>query len=212
MLQVEARPRFGELLELACGRSIDGGESTARKLQLTIACALGALFFSAIWGLAAGSGAASLAASNTIKVPLVILLSALCAAPAGLLALKLSGIRYQPSDLLLSFSSGVFAGSLVLAVLAPLVAVYYHTSALVGTKLAIGSAFTAIAVGVMIFARNAYARCEPDANRAAVTVAIAAFSAILLVAMVQFVAIASPILPDPSAFDGGVDTLLRRGR
>ena len=210
MLQVKARPGFSELLDLACGRrgDGDGDESVARKLQLTIACAVAALLFSAIWGIAAGSGAASLALANTLKVPLVILLSALCAIPAGLLALELSGIRYGAADLLLSFASGVFAGSLVLAVLAPLVAVYYHTSALVGSKLAIGSVFAAIAVGVMIFARSAYARAGDRSNRVAVTIAVAAFSAILLIAMVQFVAIAAPILPDASAFDGGIDTLM----
>ena len=210
MAHIKARPRFSELLDLACGRAGEGGETRARKLQLTIACTLGALAFSAVWGLAAGSATPALAAANTVKVPLVILLSSLCAVPAGLLAIELSGIRYRASDLLLSFASGLFGGALVLAVLAPLVAVYYHTSALVGTKLAIGSAFTALGVGVMVFARNAYARATKVANRFAVTIAVVAFTIILIIAMVQFIAIASPILPTASAFDGGVDTLLRR--
>jgi hypothetical protein len=210
MLQLETRPRFTELLDLACGRVAEGDEGPARKLQLALACTLGALLFSALWGFAAGSGNIHLAATNTVKVPLVILLSALCAVPPGLLALRLSGIRYRASDLLLSFASGVFAGSLVLAVLAPLVAVYYHTSALIGSKLAIASAFTAITVGIVIFARNAFARAEKRATSVAVTIAVAAFTAILLLAMVQFVAIASPMLPNPSAFDGGIDTLLGR--
>ena len=98
----------------------------------------------------------------------------------------------------------------MLAVLAPLVTVYYHTSVLIGTKLAIGSVFIAIAVGVMIFARSTHARADGSASRLAVTITVVVFSGILLIAMVQFVAIASPMLPGLTAFDGGIDTLFGR--
>src|SRR5687768_4904180 len=106
------------ILELACGRPLPAGEDgRARRWQIIVAASLGALVLGAVWGIAAGSSSAALAISNAYKVPMVILLSTVCAVPAGLLAWKLSGIKYRGMDLLQSFIVGVFSATMVLAVL-----------------------------------------------------------------------------------------------
>ena len=52
-----------------------------------------ALALASLWGIAAGSASASLAMANAYKVPMVILLSALTALPAGLVTLRLTNAR-----------------------------------------------------------------------------------------------------------------------
>src|SRR4029079_10398308 len=84
----------------------DAGPS--RRLQLVVFAFLASLMFAATWGLAAGSQATGLAIANLYKVPMVVLLSCAFAAPAGMLAWKLSGAQIRGSDLALGFSGGVF--------------------------------------------------------------------------------------------------------
>jgi hypothetical protein len=110
--------------------------------------------FAAVWGLAAGSRSAGLALANVYKVPMVVLLSCAFAAPAGLLAWRLSGTRVRGSDLALGFSGGVFGGTLVLAVFAPLIALYYHSSAWAGPVLGLGSVGLALLTGTIMFVRG----------------------------------------------------------
>src|SRR5437868_4329644 len=95
------------LLDIACGRPIpeeDSGRS--RRLQLVLFALLCSLGFAAAWGLAAGSTKSALAIANLYKVPMVVLLSCAFAAPAGLLAWRLSGAPVRGSDLALGFSGG----------------------------------------------------------------------------------------------------------
>ena len=115
--------RFLTLLDLARGRTPDSEASSSRTLQLAAAALLMALGFGALWGLAAGSSSWPQALSNLWKVPMVVLFSALTAIPGGLLTWKLAGAPGRPADLLAQFAASIFAGTLVMAVLAPLVAV-----------------------------------------------------------------------------------------
>jgi hypothetical protein len=198
-----------DLINMACGR-FESDASRQRILQLSIGSVLCALLLSAAWGAAAGSSSFALAAASSIKVPLVVLLSTLSALPATLLALKLSGVNYSGVRLLASISSGVFGGTLALASLAPIVGIYYHTSAVIGAQLAVASAFIAIGVGGMVMLRNALRDLPKGLTRRHISVPLAIFVVVLLAAMVQFIALAAPILPDASAFDGGIDGLLLR--
>jgi hypothetical protein len=141
---------------------------------------------------------------------LVVLLSALCAVPAGLLAWKLAGAPIRATDLLLSFATSVFAGSLVLAVLAPLLALYYHTSAWAGPLLGLGSTFSALLIATVVFVRGALRRAPPTAGRLAVLLPVLIVVTMQLVTMVQFIAVASPILPEITVFDGGIDQMMSR--
>jgi hypothetical protein len=196
---------FTELMNLACGRWGEAdGLRPARRGRLIVGSFLYALAFAALWGLAAGSRAGSLALANVVKVPLVVLLSSLCATPAGLLALRLSGAAVRARDLLLWFASAVLSGTLVLAVLAPLVAVYTHTSARLGSRLATASVLVAVGVATAFFVRNVLREAR---DRRALVAALV-LVAVLAAAMVQFVALAAPFLADPTVFDAGLDGLL----
>jgi len=196
------------LIDIACGRPIpveDGGRS--RRLQLVVFALLASLVFAAAWGVAVGSRSAGLALTNVYKVPAVVLLSCAFAAPAGLLAWRLSGARVRGSDLALGFAGGVFGGTLVLAVLAPLVALYYHSSAWAGPVLGIGSAALALVTGTVMFVRGVVRRLEPGTSRRGVVLPVAVTLGMQLLTLLQLAALSAPILPERTVFSGGIDRL-----
>lgn len=197
------------LLNITCGQALPADDDgRARRLQLIALAALAALAFAALWGLAAGSRSLPLALANLYKVPMVVLLSSLSAVPAGMLTWKLMGIRYSGTDMLMGFATGVFGGCLVLGVLSPLVAVYYHTSAWAGPVLGMGSVFAALLVATVVFARNVMKRAPAETNRIALLLPVAVFLAIQMATLVQLIALASPILPEVTVFDGGIDHMV----
>lgn len=198
-----------EVLNIACGR-IGPKISASRALHIAIGSILFALVLSSLWGGAAGSRSAVMAASSGIKVPVIVLLSTLTALPATLLTLRLSGVPFATRRLFMSISSGVLAGALMLAALAPIVGIYYHTSAEVGVQLAVVSAFVALGVGGLIMVRNTLKQLPEGMSARSIAMPLVVFVIVLLAAMLQFVALASPVLPSPSAFDGGIDGMLVR--
>ena len=194
------------LIDIACGRPIPAADDgRSRRLQLVVFALLASLVFAAAWGMAAGSRSAALAVANLYKVPMVVLLSCAFAAPAGLLAWRLSGTRVRGSDLALGFAGGVFGGTLVLAVLAPLVALYYHSSAWAGPVLGIGSAVLALLAGTVMFVRGVMRRLEPGTRKRTVLLPVAVTLAMQLLTLVQLASLASPIFPERTAFSGGID-------
>ncbi|MBX3259847.1 MAG: hypothetical protein KIS78_36780 [Labilithrix sp.] len=201
---------FVTILDIACGRPIPAEDSgRARRLQLVVFALLASLAFAGAWGLAAGSQAAGLAIANLYKVPMVILLSCVFAAPAGLLAWRLSGAPVRGTDLALGFSGGVFGGTLVLAVLAPLVALYYQSSAWAGPLLGIGSAALALVVGTVMFVRGTIRRLPPGAPKLAALLPVVVTLGMQLLTLLQLAAIAAPIFPERTPFSGGIDHLAR---
>jgi hypothetical protein len=196
------------LVDIACGRPIlaeDDGRS--RRLQLIALAFLASLGFAAIWGLAAGSQSVGLAVANLYKVPMVVLLSCAFAAPAGLLAWRLSGTQVRGTDLALSFAGGMFGGTLVLAVLAPLVALYYHSSAWAGPLLGIGSAGLALLTGTVMFVRGVVRRLAPGTPKLGVLLPVTVTLGMQLLTLLQLAALASPIFPERTVFSGGIDHL-----
>ncbi|MDB4943625.1 MAG: hypothetical protein JWP97_3159 [Labilithrix sp.] len=194
------------MIDIACGRAIppeDAGRS--RRLQLMVFSLLASLVFAAAWGLAAGSHSMGLAMANLYKVPMVVLLSSAFAAPAGLLAWRLSGARVRGTDLALGFTGGVFGGTLVLAVFAPLLALYYHSSAWAGPLLGIGSAVLALVTGTLMFVRGVMRRLEPGTRKRAALLPVGATLVMQLLTLLQLVSLAAPIFPERTAFSGGID-------
>lgn len=211
MSKLEIKETFRVLLDLAGGKPADEQQlSPARRLQLLTSAGLLSVAFAGVWGLAAGSGSLGLAAANLYKVPMVVLLSALSAVPIGLLANRLLGSHMRPSALLLGLAASVFAGTLVLAVLSPLVAVYYHTSTWAGPTLALGSASLATLVSVGLLLRSARASSPQVERRSGVLVPVATVVLMEVAVMVQLIALAAPILPEETRFDGGIDQLVQR--
>jgi hypothetical protein len=198
------------LLDIACGRPIPNEDSgRSRRLQLVVYAFLSSLVFAAAWGVAAGSQAASIAIANLYKVPMVVLLSCAFAAPAGLLAWRLSGAPIRGSDLALGFAGGIFGGTLVLAVLAPLVALYYHSSAWAGPLLGIGSALIAAVTGTIMFVRGTIRRLPKGTSKMAVLLPVFVTLAMQLLTLMQLAALAAPIFPERTPFSGGIDHIAR---
>jgi hypothetical protein len=178
----------------------------AQETMLTVLAIVSALVLSAVWGLAAGSSSPELALADAYKVPMVILLSAVTALPAGLVALRLTSAKLGGAELASAFASSIFGGTLVLATLAPLVAIYYHTSAKAGVPLAMGSVFVALATASMLFARAVARRMDGLQGRGGSRVAVFVLVVIFLAALLQFVALASPIIGvHGTALENGID-------
>ncbi len=200
---------FITLLDLANGRPFKAeDDGRARRAQLVVLSLLTAVLASAVWGLAAGSKAPLLAVANLYKVPMVVLLSALCAVPGGLLAWKLCSSPLRPSELLVSFATSIMSGTLVMAVLAPLIALYYQTSAWMGPMLGLASTFTALTVATVTFLRGVLRRAPPKVSRGQVLFPALVFVFLQIATLVQFIAVASPILPENTVFDGGIDQMV----
>jgi hypothetical protein len=200
---------FVGLLNLACGQELVAGrDGRASRLQAVISALIAALVLAGLWGAAAGSRLLSLSLANLYKLPMIVLLTALSAIPAGLVTWKLIAAQYRATDLTLSYALGVFAGTLVMAVLAPLVALYYHSSSWAGPALGMGSVFLAITVGAAIFVRNLVLRVPAEVARWTVVLPAVVLLAMQLASLVQLVAIASPILPEITVFDGGIDRIM----
>ncbi|HEU0035064.1 MAG TPA: hypothetical protein VFQ53_30770 [Kofleriaceae bacterium] len=181
--------------------------------MLTIVALFAGLVLAALWGLAAGSTSAALSLANAYKVPMVILLSAVTALPAGLVTLRLMGSPLRAHQIVSAFATSIFGGTLVLATLAPLVAIYYHTSSKAGLPIALGSVFVAIGVASLLFSRAVARRVgETTSRRVSSLSGVVVLVVLFVAALLQFVAMASPIIGNKSTrFDGGFDTVFSRG-
>jgi hypothetical protein len=174
-----------------------------------------ALVLSSLWGVAAGSASASLAVANAYKVPMVILLSALTALPAGLVTLRLTNAKLSAVELASAFALAIFGGTLVLATLAPLVAIYYHTSSKAGVPVAMGSVFISLGTATLLFGRSVARRVlektgDATTGRAASLLAVIVLVTLFVAALAQYVAVASPIIGEVTRFDGGFDSMFVR--
>jgi len=183
--------------------------STAKKLQLATLATLATLVFTAAWGAAAGSCVAALAFGNIIKVPLIVLLSVVASAPLGVVAWKLLGETSSAADLLLCQARSLLTGSLVLGTLVPIVALYYHSSAFAGPLLAVGTVAVALLVGGGMFLRLVR-RASGVENPVVRTAIPAAVMLVQLASMLQLIVVMSPILPDPTMFNRGIDGFTHR--
>ncbi len=201
---------LSQLMAVTCGGDTRVPDSRSHQLLLTITALFAGLVLSSLWGLAAGSTSPTLALANAYKVPMVILLSALTALPAGLVTLRLANAPLAAGQLVSAFATSIFGGTLVLATLAPLVAIYYHTSSKAGLPLALGSVFVALATASLLFGRAVARRVAGQAKRGTSLVAVGVLVALFLTALLQFVAMASPIIAETTPFDGGFDTVFSR--
>ena len=202
---------FSKLLDLATGRPLaDEAHGRATRLWLVVSALLASLALAAVWGLAAGSTQAGLAFTNAYKVPGIVLLSALAALPAGLLTWKLAGGPGRATDLVTSFAGGVLAGTLVLAVSAPIVALFYGSSQVGGPLLGQGSAFLALTVGFLVFGRGVLGRAAGTRGARAVPAVVLVVAQ--LACIVQLISLASPILPERTGWEHGIDRLTQRAR
>lgn len=197
--------KWSGLIQLVGGRWPMEEEGSAQRLQMAIRAAGATVILGAVYGIAAGSTDWMLALGNAWKVPMVLLLSALTALPAGLLAFKVLGGEEGASQLVVSSAAGNFAAALVLASLSPLVALYYNSTAFWGAPLAMASCAAALAVGMF-----SAARLMRRMGTIRMSIPFAVLAATQLLALLQFTSLASPILPELTVFDHGADALWLR--
>ena len=137
------------LFDLVGGRPIPvESQGQAQTLQVVIRAALASLVFAAAYGAAVGVTEPSQALRNLVSLPVVVLLAVGCALPPALLSWKVAGHGTPLVDLFVSLVTGVFTATLVLACAAPLLALYYLTTAYVGAPLAMVTVTAALVVGV----------------------------------------------------------------
>ena len=198
---------FFVLLDLACGKplSVEDG-ARAHRVKLMVTAILSALVFSMLWGAAAGCKDLAHKYPNLWMVPIMVLVSALVATPAGLLAWKLSGADGRATDLLLAFAVGIFGGTLVLGVLSPLVAIYYWSSAWAGPVLGQAATGFALLLGALLFTR-AIGKKTDGAKRRSRAIAAAVLLTIQGATLLQLIGLSPAIFPEHTVFDRGIDHL-----
>lgn len=200
-----------QLFQLAVGRELNSEESSAARWQLALRASLASSGLAALFGLAAGSANLQLALKNIYKVPMVLLLSGLFAIPAGAFVWKLLDEKNKTSELVLAIAAGNLNASIVLALFAPLIALYFHTSDHFGMPLALVAIVLALLGGIVVFCRSALRAANPFSSNWVVGVPLVVVLGMQLACALQLVQIASPILPSPTVFRGGIDGLIAMG-
>lgn len=203
---VERQGPLFELLDLVGGRWPLEALSSVDKVRMALRAGGAALGLAALYGVVIGSTDLQLALGNAWKLPGVLALSSLTALPAGLLAHRLTGGRRGSSSLFASTAAGNFAAALVLAALAPLVALYYHTTAMLGAPLAMGTGMLALVVGIGSGARLMWRARD---GKMQIFLPTAVLLVVQLLAMLQFLHLASPILPEATVFEAGIEGALK---
>jgi hypothetical protein len=197
------------LLDLAGGRVPEDAEADpARRLRLVAMAALATALFGAMYGLAVGSTDLGLALANTWKLPMVLLLAAMCALPAGLVAHRLVGSTVHPVDMLLGAAAGNLTAALVLATASPLIALYYQSSESFGGLLSMGVGLLALVAGVPAGVRAVVRRAGDELRGAKIGLPVAVLVVLELLALVQLLHVASPILPEATWLDLGIDGVI----
>jgi hypothetical protein len=98
----------------------------------------------------------------------------------------------------------------VLAVLSPLVALYYHSSSWAGPTLAVGSAVAAVLVGAVVLVRGLLKRNREEMKGLAAWLPVVVLKGLQIATLLQFIAILSPILPELTPLSRGIDGLFSR--
>lgn len=184
--------------------------SVPMRLSVAALGLLVALPCAAAWGLAASSSGAHATLENALKVPMLLLVSGAAALPFVLVVSLLVGARgTRLTDLVVAHGAATFAGSLVLLVSAPLVALYQRSSAWAGPTMAVASVAVALTVGAFVLVR-ALSRLARAATRARDhLLPTAALALIQLAALAQLASVTSPVFGARTRFGQGIDGALR---
>lgn len=231
-MSVAALESLGRSLKLASQKEKVIIDKESAHLRFLLEPAVWALALSALWGALVGIHVWQIGLLNLLKVPGIIIFATLGSLPAGIVALKLTGIPMRARDFIRAFHQSVFAGTLVMAVLAPMVALFYRSSATLGPRLAIASAILGFGVAIVILLRRLLFDLNKDKHASAldeettpmkrdlkpkpaiskplIVFAVFSFALVFGAVLIQSIAVFSPILPELTLFDGGVDSFFGR--
>src|SRR5262249_2259503 len=147
------------------------------------------------------------ALANFVKVPMLLSVSGLAALPAVLLGWRLFGARsLRSTDIMVAYGVALFGGALVLAVLAPIVALYMHSSGFAGPYVALGRAAAGAAVGGLTFLRT-LGRLAPRENKRTFLPPAFVLGCVQVAALAQLASVTSPIFDHRTRFGHGIDGL-----
>jgi len=177
--------------------------SKSRRLLATCVATLLALASASLWGVIVGARG-HLSLSNVFTVPMLICTSALSALPLALFALKLTSQKVHATDLLLSYTSAAFAGCTTLLLLAPLVAIYQHSSSLIGGAVGPVSACIAFVVGAWVFFRSLYKVHGQGALRA-LAAPVILLVVVQAASLVQLASLSNPLFGARTLLGHGID-------
>jgi hypothetical protein len=179
--------------------------SRTQRLYLAGVAFVSALALCALWGVAAGSHDGKFALGNAASVPLLLLMSSAASLPLGLVVYRLTVAEGRASDLVLGHAGALFGGSLVLAPLTPVVALYQYSSSWAGPIVALGSAFAGVAIGFALLLRG-LSKLVPDPRaRRGMLVPVALLCVVQAAALLQLSAIAPPVMPHRTVLGRGID-------
>lgn len=178
----------------------------SREATQLFSRALMALGMAALWGLAAGAKVPMMALANIYKVPMVVALSGLVAAPAVAVTRHLLQVELAPRHLVGLGVNSLYRGALVLVGFAPLLAVYAYTSVQVAPWLAQLSALLALATALWSFRREL---SRLDAPRAPLLILGFVTAVTVCLTLLQLISLAAPVLTMPTLFRAGIDGVLR---
>jgi hypothetical protein len=182
-------------------------QGRAARFSLSAFAFLAALAMTAAWGVAAGSHDGTIAFSNALKVPILLVVSSLAALPVVLVLFRMLAPHGDTSDLVVGHAMGTFGGSLVLVLLAPLVALYQCSSAWAGPVVAFVSALIGIAVAIFCFTRTVAKLRPTREERRGVLLPMIMLFVLQASALAQLASMTSPVFPHRTHFGQGVDAL-----
>jgi hypothetical protein len=183
--------------------------SKSRKLLAICIASLLALGEASLWGVVVGTHG-HLALSNILTVPMLIAASALSALPLALFALKLTSQKVHATDLLLAYTSAAFAGCTTLLLLAPLVAIYQQSSALIGGAVGPVSTFVAFAVGACVFFRSLL-KVQGTSALGPLVVPVILLIVVQAASLMQLASLSNPLFGTRTTLGHGIDAVAPSG-
>lgn len=187
--------------------SLDEISRTQRALMI-ITSLLAAITLSALWGLAATSTSMTASLGNVIKVPTLLVGSGLAALPLVCVLWKFVGpAETRLSGMMLAYASALFGSTLLLAVMAPLVAIYQHSSSWAGPRIAYGSAIAAVVAFGFFFWRTLRRVSVPGASLGKLAIPAVALIVVQGLALAQLASVTTPVFRDRTIFGHGIDAL-----
>jgi hypothetical protein len=201
---------FTTLVGLLAGSDadIDTPLGHSRRLFLGVTAALSSIAFAALWGLAAGGVHAANAFTNLVSVPMLLLVSGLASLPAIVLLWKLAGTGgARARDLMVAYAVALFGGTLVLAVLAPLVALYQHSSSWFGPVVASGSCIVAFVTGAALLVRVLWRLTGGAIAKRALVLPVLGIFVLQGASLAQLASIVPPLMETRTPFGRGIDAL-----
>jgi Kef-type K+ transport system membrane component KefB len=195
-----------DLVSPAPSASVPDGRS--KRLLLAVSALLSSVVLAGLWGLAANAGVPA-ALGNALKVPMLLAVSGVASLPITVLVWKLTaGSRGRATDLVLAYAAAVFGGTMVLALLAPIVALYQHSSAWAGPWIAMASAAAGFGVACALFVRvlrKVGAAAAPLHRGVLLPVALLAVTQ--LATLAQLASVTTPVFGQRTMFGRGIDGL-----